>query len=49
MAACAAGELIAQCMIGENLPAYARRFHPGRYEDVNIMAEIEAIESDGQL
>ena len=49
MTACAAGELVAQWMMGEPLPDYARHFHPDRYRDSGIMAEIEAIESDGQL
>ena len=49
MAACAAGELVAKYMAGEALPGYAGHFHPNRYDDPEIMAQIDAIESDGQL
>ncbi|MFT5139222.1 MAG: glycine/D-amino acid oxidase-like deaminating enzyme [Lysobacterales bacterium] len=49
MAACASGDLLAQWMLGLEKPGYARHFHPERYKDPEIMAEIEAIESDGQL
>ncbi len=49
MAACSAGELCAAWMSGEKLPAYAPYFHPGRYEDRDLMAEINQVNSDGQL
>jgi glycine/D-amino acid oxidase-like deaminating enzyme len=49
MAACAAGELVANWMMGESLPDYARHFARDRYDDPGIVAEINAIESDGQL
>ena len=49
MAACAAGELCAAWMTDAPLPGYARNFHPDRYSDPGIMAEISQIESDGQL
>jgi glycine/D-amino acid oxidase-like deaminating enzyme len=49
MAACAAGELCAAWMTNAPLPGYARNFHPDRYSDPGIMAEISKIESDGQL
>ncbi len=49
MAACAAGELCTAWMTGAALPDYARHFHPNRYSDPDIMAEISQIESDGQL
>ena len=49
MAACAAGELCAAWMTDKPLPAYASHFHPNRYSDPEIMAEISQIESDGQL
>jgi len=49
MCACAAGELCADWMMGGSLPAYARNFHPGRYADPVIQAEIAALRSDGQL
>ena len=49
MAACSAGELCADWMMGGELPEYARYFHPDRYSDAELMAEINQIGSDGQL
>lgn len=49
MAACSAGELCADWMMGSELPEYARYFHPDRYADADLMAEINQIGSDGQL
>ncbi|MCP5112362.1 MAG: FAD-binding oxidoreductase, partial [bacterium] len=49
MCACAAGELCADWMMGGSLPDYARNFHPDRYSDPAVLAEIEGLESDGQL
>jgi glycine/D-amino acid oxidase-like deaminating enzyme len=49
MAACSAGELCADWMVGRELPEYARYFHPDRYRDAELMAEINQIGSDGQL
>ncbi|MCZ6619690.1 MAG: FAD-dependent oxidoreductase [Gammaproteobacteria bacterium] len=49
MAACGAGELCADWIMGERLPSYARNFHPERYGDESIKAEIDSLESDGQL
>jgi glycine/D-amino acid oxidase-like deaminating enzyme len=49
MAACAAGELCADHMMGDCLPSYARQFHPNRYEDPEVLAEIAGLSSDGQL
>jgi glycine/D-amino acid oxidase-like deaminating enzyme len=49
MTACAAGELCAAWMAGNELPTYARHFHPGRYDDDVIRAEIALVQSDGQL
>ncbi len=49
MCACAAGELGADWMMGGSLPDYARNFHPDRYNDETILAEIDGLESDGQL
>ena len=49
MAACGAGELGAAWITGAALPDYAGHFHPNRYSDPGIMAEISQIESDGQL
>lgn len=49
MTACAAGELCALHMLNQTLPGYARNFHPDRYSDAQIRAEIETLDSDGQL
>ncbi len=49
MAACSAGELCADWVMGGDLPEYARYFHPDRYSDADLMAEINKIENDGQL
>jgi glycine/D-amino acid oxidase-like deaminating enzyme len=49
MAACGAGELCANWMMEDALPDYARYFHPGRYSDFALMAEITRSGSDGQL
>ncbi len=49
MCACAAGELCADWMAGSDLPDYARNFHPDRYQDPTLVAEMDALESDGQL
>jgi glycine/D-amino acid oxidase-like deaminating enzyme len=49
MAACGAGELCAAWMTAAAVPAYAGHFHPNRYRDPDIMAEISQIQSDGQL
>jgi len=49
MCACAAGELCADWMMGGSLPDFARNFHPDRYSDQTILAEIDGLESDGQL
>lgn len=49
MMASAAGELCAAHLTGASLPGYARTFHPNRYADPSIMAEIAAVPGDGQL
>ncbi len=49
MAACSAGELCADWMMGGELPDYARYFHPDRYSDGVLMDEINRVGSDGQL
>jgi len=49
MTANAAGDLIARWVTGDTLPDYARHFSPERYADPEILAEINAIQSDGQL
>jgi glycine/D-amino acid oxidase-like deaminating enzyme len=49
MAACAAGELCADHIMGAALPGYARQFHPDRYNDTEVLAEMASLASDGQL
>jgi glycine/D-amino acid oxidase-like deaminating enzyme len=49
MAACAAGALCAAWLTGAPLPDHARHYHPGRYSDSCILAEMDRLESDGQL
>ncbi|MBT4521632.1 MAG: FAD-binding oxidoreductase [Halieaceae bacterium] len=49
MSACGAGELCADWMYGNDRPGYARNFHPTRYNDATVQAEIDSISSDGQL
>ncbi len=49
MCACAAGELCADWMLGDDLAGYARYFHPDRYDDPVVLAEIDRQEGDGQL
>jgi len=49
MAACSAGELCADWMMDTELPGYAEYFHPGRYSNAALMAEINQLGSDGQL
>ena len=50
MGACAAGELCTQYLCQETtLPNYAAYFHPARYQNPTIRAEIAALKSDGQL
>ena len=49
MTACAAGELCARHIAGESLPWYAPYFHPLRYEDEVILAEMDKLQLDGQL
>ena len=49
MCACAAGELCADWMMDGALPNYAGHFHPDRRSDPTILAEIDSLESDGQL
>ena len=49
MAACAAGELAAIHMTGQDLPAYAASFVLDRYEDPDYRREIEAMTDSGQI
>ena len=50
MGACAAGELCSRYALNDTeLPDYARYFHPLRYEDGELMNEINDSMSDGQL
>lgn len=49
MAACAAGELLAQHIAGADLPPYAPAFLLERYQDPAYLASIEGLEDFGQL
>jgi sarcosine oxidase, subunit beta len=49
MAACAAGELLAQHITGAGLPPYAPAFLLDRYQDPAYLASIEGLEDFGQL
>lgn len=49
MAACAAAELCGAWLTDSQLPEYSAIFSPLRYEDPQIMAEINKVQSDGQL
>jgi glycine/D-amino acid oxidase-like deaminating enzyme len=50
MSACAAGKLCANYILGENeLPSYAKYFHPSRYKNEAIQREMSELDSDGQL
>jgi glycine/D-amino acid oxidase-like deaminating enzyme len=49
MAACAAGELLAAHVLGDELPAYARWFLPGRYADAEYQALLADWDESGQL
>lgn len=50
MAACAAGKLCSDYIMSKTvLPDYAVYFHPNRYQNEDIVKEIEALNSDGQL
>ena len=49
MTACGAGDLIARHIDGRELPSYANHLSPLRYRDPDIMAEMAALPSDGQL
>lgn len=49
MTAMACGGLCAAWMEGDELPTHARHFSPGRYSDPDIVAEIAALDLDGQL
>jgi D-arginine dehydrogenase len=49
MAACAAGELCAKRIAGEELPGYAEKLSLARYEDEELMAELSGSRSKGVL
>ncbi|PIE16254.1 MAG: FAD-dependent oxidoreductase [Rhodobacterales bacterium] len=42
MAACAAGELCAATMVGADLPDYAAELSLSRYDDANLIAELQS-------
>jgi glycine/D-amino acid oxidase-like deaminating enzyme len=49
MSACAAGELLANCILGSSLPDYARSFSPLRYRDPEYLENWSELADDGQL
>ncbi|MBI5302612.1 MAG: FAD-binding oxidoreductase [Chloroflexi bacterium] len=49
MAACASGELLANCVLGNPLPDYARAFAPARYDDPDYRARLAMWSETGQL
>ncbi|MEB8328522.1 FAD-binding oxidoreductase [Flavobacteriaceae bacterium KMM 6897] len=50
MTACAAGQLCSKYILNAtDLPDYAPYFHPNKYQNLDIVKEINAIKSDGQL
>ncbi|MBI5653919.1 MAG: FAD-binding oxidoreductase [Chloroflexi bacterium] len=49
MASCASGELLANYILGNSLPPYARAFAPERYDDPAYRAWIENQNESGQL
>lgn len=49
MTASAAGELCAQTLLGKALPWYADYFSPNRYTNPTIQAEMDQLDTDGQL
>ena len=49
MAACAAGALCASWMAGGDLPSYARQLSLARYDDKDLMTNIENAGNKGIL
>jgi glycine/D-amino acid oxidase-like deaminating enzyme len=49
MAACAAGELLAQHLTGSELPGYAPAFSLERYQDTNYVSTMQNSQQSGQL
>ncbi|MCA9995171.1 MAG: FAD-binding oxidoreductase [Anaerolineales bacterium] len=49
MASCAAGELLADWVCGNPLPAYAAAFAPARYQDPAYVAMLAALGNSGEL
>lgn len=49
MAACGAGELLAQHVTGAPLPHYSAAFSPARYDDPAYRKQLETWDSSGQL
>lgn len=49
MAACAAGELCSLYLSNKSLPTYAKYFHPNRYDDKDLITEMNSSMVDGQL
>ena len=49
MSACAAGLLCADHLNQSSLPGYAKYFTPQRFDDAQLMREINLVKADGQL
>jgi glycine/D-amino acid oxidase-like deaminating enzyme len=49
MAACAGAELLAAHITGDPLPAYAKAFHPARYDDPVYRTRLQSWGETGQL
>ena len=43
MASCAAGELCAKWIAGDTLPSYATNFSVKRYDDLQLMQKLRAV------
>jgi glycine/D-amino acid oxidase-like deaminating enzyme len=49
MSACATGELLAQHILGADLPEYAQALLLSRYEDAEYIKSIRTLEDSGEL
>ena len=49
MASCAGGELMAAHVLGRALPAYAKAFEVGRFDDAAYLQRIEGLAGVAQL
>ena len=49
MSACAAGSIAAAWIAGGELPCYAKQLCPARYDDQNLMTQIQSVANKGIL